>query len=84
MKDLFFHNNSNQNGGGNMLSPDIYWNPVLETMPVEKLKELQLIKFKKILKWAYDNSRLYRGLYDEAGLTPGTLEHGMISIKCRY
>ena len=70
MKYLFFHNNSNQNGGGNMHSPDTYWNPVLETMPVEKLRELQLIKFKKILKWAYDNSRLYRGIYDEAGLTP--------------
>jgi phenylacetate-CoA ligase len=53
-----------------MQSLDIYWNPILETMSVEKLKELQLVKFKRILKWAYDRSKLYRKLYEEAGLTP--------------
>ena len=53
-----------------MQSLDIYWNPVLETMPVEKLRELQLVKFKRILKWAYDRSKLYRKIYDTAGFTP--------------
>jgi phenylacetate-CoA ligase len=53
-----------------MQSLDIYWNPILETMPVEKLRELQLVKFKRILKWGYDRSKLYRNLYDEVGLTP--------------
>jgi len=51
-------------------STDIYWNPFLETMPVEKLRELQLMKFKKILKWGYERSRLYRSLYDSVGLKP--------------
>ncbi|OAT85264.1 phenylacetate--CoA ligase family protein [Desulfotomaculum copahuensis] len=49
---------------------DLYWNPYLETMPREMLRNLQLKKFKRILKWGYENSGLYRRLYDQAGLTP--------------
>jgi len=48
----------------------IYWNPIIETMSVEKLRALQLKKFKRILKWGYENSKLYRRLYDQAGLRP--------------
>jgi phenylacetate-CoA ligase len=51
-----------------------YWNPVLETLPLEKLKQLQLAKFKKILNWAYENSPFYRRLYQEAGLEPGDIK----------
>jgi phenylacetate-CoA ligase len=51
-----------------------YWNPILETMPQEKLRELQLRKFGKILQWAYDHSRFHRRLYDEAGLEPGDIK----------
>ncbi|CCK79911.1 phenylacetate--CoA ligase family protein [Desulfobacula toluolica] len=47
-----------------------YWNPVLETMPREKLKQLQFKKFKRILTWAYTHSKFHRALYDTAGLTP--------------
>lgn len=47
-----------------------YWNPVLETMHREKLKQLQFKKFKRILTWAYTNSKFHRALYDTAGLTP--------------
>jgi phenylacetate-CoA ligase len=50
-----------------------YWNPVVETMPQEKLRQLQLIKFKTILKWAYENSKFYRDLYSGAGLEPGDI-----------
>ena len=50
-----------------------YWNPVLETLPREKLKQLQLMKFKRIFKWAYDRSPFYRNLYREAGLEPGDI-----------
>ena len=46
----------------------IYWNPVLEKLPPEKIRQLQLNKFKKILKWTYDHSRFHRRLYDNAGL----------------
>jgi len=51
-----------------MNSEHIYWNPVLEKLPPEKIRQLQLIKFKKILKWTYDHSRFHRQLYDNAGL----------------
>ena len=51
-----------------------YWNPVLETLPREKLQQLQLKKFKNILKWAYENSPFYRNLYNEAGLEPGDIK----------
>ena len=47
-----------------------YWNPILETMPEEKLRRLQLEKFKRIVRWAYDRSPFYRRLYREAGLEP--------------
>ncbi len=50
---------------------DRMWNPILEAMEEERLRELQLRKFKRILKWAYERSRFHRKLYDEAGLRPG-------------
>ncbi len=49
---------------------DRYWNPVLETLPRKKLRELQFKKFKRILEWGYNNSKLYRQIYDEAGFHP--------------
>jgi phenylacetate-CoA ligase len=50
-----------------------YWNPVLETMPREKLQKLQLKKFKEIFTWAYEHSRFYRQLYRDAGIEPGDI-----------
>lgn len=47
-----------------------YWNPYLETLPRESLEKLQLKKFKRIAKWAYDNSKFHKALYDDAGLNP--------------
>jgi phenylacetate-CoA ligase len=47
-----------------------YWNPFLETLPASSLRSLQLKKFKRIFKWAYDNSTFHRRLYDGAGITP--------------
>jgi phenylacetate-CoA ligase len=52
-----------------------YWNPILETMPKEQLHALQLMKFKRIVTWAYDNSPFYHRLYQEAGLEPGDIKH---------
>jgi phenylacetate-CoA ligase len=51
-----------------------YWNPVLETLPRERLRLLQLKKFQRILRWAYDNSPFYRRLYQSAGLEPGDIK----------
>ena len=47
-----------------------FWNPVLETLPPEKIKQLQLSKFKKIFRWTYQNSTFHRRLYDDAGIKP--------------
>jgi phenylacetate-CoA ligase len=47
-----------------------YWNPVIEAMPVERLSELQLKKFKRIVHWSYNNSPFYKRIYREAGLEP--------------
>jgi len=51
-----------------------YWNPVMETLPHEKLQKLQLKKFQKIVKWAYDNSRFHHSLYKNAGIEPGDIK----------
>ena len=51
-----------------------YWNPVAETLPQEKLRALQVKKFKRILEWAYERSRFHRRLYQEAGLEPGDIK----------
>lgn len=48
-----------------------YWNPLLETLPREKLRELQFRKFKRVMEWAYANSPFYRRLYKSAGIEPG-------------
>jgi phenylacetate-CoA ligase len=57
-----------------MSKNDIYWNPVLETLPAEKLQMLQLKKFKRIIDWAYNNSPFYRKLYRDAGFEPGDIK----------
>jgi phenylacetate-CoA ligase len=46
------------------------WNPILETLPLEKLFDLQFRKFKRILYWTYEHSPFYRRLYKEAGFEP--------------
>lgn len=56
-----------------MISNQPYWNPVLETLPQEKLRALQLKKFQSIFKWAFENSKFHRSLYDKAGITPSDI-----------
>lgn len=40
----------------------------------DKLGELQLSRFKKILAYAYKNSEFYRNLYDSAGIVPESVK----------
>jgi len=49
---------------------DTMWNPILEAMDEERLGSLQLKKFQRILRWAYERSPFHRRLYREAGLEP--------------
>jgi phenylacetate-CoA ligase len=51
-----------------------YWNPILEKLPQEQLRTLQLRKFKNIFEWAYERSKFHRRLYQEAGLEPGDIK----------
>ncbi|MGW8302878.1 MAG: phenylacetate--CoA ligase family protein [Desulfobacterales bacterium] len=51
-----------------------FWNPVLETLAPEKIKQLQLSKFKKIFRWTYENSKFHRRLYDNAGIKPEDIQ----------
>ncbi len=51
-----------------------YWNPVIETLPRERLEGLQLKKFQRILEWAYNNSPFYKRIYRDAGLEPGDIK----------
>ena len=53
-----------------MSDPSPYWNPLLETLPPEKLRALQLMKFQQIFRWTYERSRFHRSLYDAAGIRP--------------
>ena len=56
-----------------MTDTEKYWNPILETLPQEKLRELQLRKFQRIFKWAYERSKFHHKLYSEAGIGPGDI-----------
>ncbi|MDR2615785.1 MAG: AMP-binding protein [Oscillospiraceae bacterium] len=47
-----------------------YWDEELETMPRERLEELQLRLLREEIKFAYDNAPYYRRSFDEAGVKP--------------
>lgn len=55
------------------MNSEEYWNPILETLPLEKIELLQLKKFKEIFSWAYEHSKFYHKLYSEAGIEPGDI-----------
>ncbi len=48
----------------------LIWNKEIETMPRQKLRELQLERMKWMIKHCYDNVPLYRKRLDECGMTP--------------
>ncbi len=47
-----------------------YWNPILECLDEERLRELQLRKFQQVVKWVWERSGLYRRKYEGAGVRP--------------
>ncbi|MFB6078887.1 MAG: phenylacetate--CoA ligase family protein [Halarchaeum sp.] len=50
------------------------WNPALETMDREELRELQVARFREQLEHVYENSPFYREKLDEAGVDPSDIE----------
>ena len=53
-----------------------YYQPEIETMPVEDLKKLQSEKLVKQVKHVYENVAYYRNLMDEKGVKPEDI-HGI-------
>lgn len=47
-----------------------YWRKDVETLPREKLEELQLRRFRERMQYVYDRSPMYRRKFDEAGIRP--------------
>ena len=47
-----------------------YFQPEIETMPVEQLKALQSERLVEQVKFVYDNVEFYRSKMDEAGVKP--------------
>ena len=47
-----------------------YYQPEIETMPVEKLQELQSEKLSEQVRYVYDNVAFYRDKMDAAGIKP--------------
>ena len=51
----------------------MFFQPEIETMPREELRELQLERMRESLRNAYENVPLYRERFDAAGVTPDDL-----------
>ena len=52
----------------------MYFQPDIETMPVEQLRQLQLERMQWSVQHAYDNVEFYRSSFKEAGVEPGDLK----------
>ncbi len=50
------------------------WNPVLETLSRDRLRDLQLRKFREQCHHVYEHSPFYRRKFDDAGFHPDDLE----------
>ncbi len=53
-----------------------YYQPEIETMPLEQLQALQSERLIEQVKFVYDNVEFYRGKMDEAGVAPDDI-HGI-------
>jgi len=54
--------------------PHGYWNPKIELMPKNELKELQLKRVKEAIAYAWQKSPFYRNLMTRHGITPSDVE----------
>jgi phenylacetate-CoA ligase len=48
----------------------MFWNKEIETLPKEKLRELQLKRIKEVVKYAYEHIPYYQKKFKEVGLNP--------------
>ena len=47
-----------------------FWNEKVETLPIEKLRELQNKRLQKAVEWAYEKTKYYKDLFDQTGIKP--------------
>ncbi len=52
----------------------MYFNKEIETMPVKKMRELQLERLRWTVRHAYENNAFYRKKFDDAGFRPDQLK----------
>jgi len=50
-----------------------YWDPEMETMPLDKLRKLQEERLQELVAWAYERTTFYRRKFDEAGIKPSDI-----------
>ena len=51
-----------------------YFNPEIETMPVDEIKKLQSKRLVEQVKHVYENVKFYRDKMNEAGITPADVQ----------
>lgn len=51
-----------------------YWDPEIETMPVDELMKLQEVKLKELVHYVYENSPFYKQRFDEHGVHPDDIQ----------
>ena len=51
-----------------------YWNPQVERMPANELKELQEQKLKELVHYVYQHSPFYKKKFDDAGVKPDDIK----------
>ena len=51
-----------------------YFQPEMETMPVEEIKKIQDEKLVKQVRYVYENVKYYRDLMDEKGVSPDDIK----------
>lgn len=54
--------------------PKGYWNPKIELMPKQKLRELQLKRLRHTIKYCWSNSPFYRKKMKNAGISPDDIK----------
>ncbi len=52
----------------------MYWNPSIERMPVEELKQIQERKLRALVNTVYEYSPFYRRRFKEAGIHPSDIK----------
>jgi phenylacetate-coenzyme A ligase PaaK-like adenylate-forming protein len=51
-----------------------YFNPVMETMPRDRVLEMRDKRLRFLVKWAYEKTQFYRKMWDEAKVSPDEIK----------